>query len=88
MLTCENRRFREMGEGMLRLIFSVLANLALGLVGFAAGAFDLSGLVAVVACGSVITYALGPGGFAVVLAFVAAGSLTTRVRFTKSTLWV
>lgn len=68
---------------MLKVILSVLPNLALGLAGLAARAFDLSGLVAGVVCGSVITYALGPGGFVIVLAFLAAGSVTTKVRFGK-----
>lgn len=67
----------------MRLLLSVLPNLFLGIVGFRLRAFDLSGLVAGVVLGWVITYAFGLGGFATLVGFVVLGSLTTRVSYSK-----
>lgn len=62
---------------------SAIPNLALGLAGVYARAFDRSGLVAGVILGTLITYAFGPGGFLVMLGFVVLGSVTTRLRFAE-----
>jgi len=65
---------------VLKLGLSFLANLGLGLAGFYAHAFERSGLIAGLVLGTLITYAFGPGGFLIVLAFVGFGSLATRAR--------
>jgi uncharacterized protein (TIGR00297 family) len=59
---------------------SLLANLGLGLAGLYAHAFDRSGLLVGLVLGTLITCVFGPGGFLIVLAFVAFGSLATRAK--------
>jgi uncharacterized protein (TIGR00297 family) len=65
---------------ILRIGLSLLVNLGLGLAGLYTRAFDRSGLVAGLGLGTLITYAFGTGGFLMVLAFVAFGSLATQAR--------
>lgn len=67
----------------IRVGLSAIPNLALGLAGVYARAFDRSGLVVGVILGTLITYAFGPGGFLVMLGFVVLGSLTTRLKFAE-----
>jgi uncharacterized protein (TIGR00297 family) len=62
---------------------SIVPNLALGIVGLYGRAFDRSGAVAGVVLGTLITYGFGPGGFLAMLAFVALGSITTRLRLAE-----
>jgi len=80
-----NLRFESaVGERVrMRLLLSFVANFFLGLIGMRLGAFDLSGFLVGLITGWVITYAFGIGGFLVLLSFVALGSLTTRVSFSR-----
>ena len=70
-----------MQEFLLRLAASVVPNLALGIAGYLARAFDRSGLVLGVVLGALITYSFGWGGFVLVLCFVVLGSVTTRLGY-------
>ena len=73
----------DLQEFLLKLGSSIVPNLGLGLAGYLTRAFDCSGLLAGVALGTLITYAFGWGGFLVVLGFVALGSGTTRIGFSR-----
>ncbi|MGQ9604449.1 MAG: DUF92 domain-containing protein [bacterium] len=67
----------------MRLLYSLLPNLLLGILGIRLNAFDLSGFLLGLVTGWVITYAFGFGGFLVLLSFVTLGSLTTRISYSR-----
>ncbi len=67
----------------MRLLLSFFANFLLGIIGMKLGAFDLSGFFMGVVTGWVMTYAFGLGGFLVLISFVALGSVTTRVSYSR-----
>jgi uncharacterized protein (TIGR00297 family) len=66
---------------MSRVVLSIVPNLALGIAGLVAGAFDRWGFLFGLAAGAVITYAFGFGGFMLVLSFVILGTAATRIRY-------
>jgi uncharacterized protein (TIGR00297 family) len=66
-----------------RVLLSVLPNLALGVSGVLFRAFDISGALVGLLAGTLLTYAFGPGGFAVLLAFVVLGCLVTKFRYRR-----
>ena len=66
-----------------RVLLSMLPNLALGISGILLRTFDIPGALVGLAVGTLLTYALGPGGFAVLLAFVVLGGAVTKLRYRR-----
>lgn len=72
-----------------RILLSMLPSLALGISGVFLRAFDIPGALVGLAAGTLLTYAFGPGGFAVLLAFVVLGSVVTKLKYgRKATLGI
>ncbi len=70
-------------RSIIWVVISLLPNLGLGVVGLWLGAFDLSGFIAGLMVGWLITYAFGVGGFFTLVGFVALGSIATRIGYRR-----
>jgi uncharacterized membrane protein len=68
-------------ELVIKIGWAVLPNLALGVVGLITRVFDRSVFVIGLLLGTLVTYAFGLGGFAVLLGFVLLAVVTGRMRF-------